>query len=65
MTNYRIVNGRKYIWDGQAYLSKEDAEQAIAGYQGQGFETEIAEEEGKFLAYTRREAKKVAVEQPG
>ncbi|MGD0870937.1 MAG: hypothetical protein ABSB88_15385 [Bryobacteraceae bacterium] len=65
MTNYRIVNGRKFIWDGQACDSREAVEQAVARYQSEGFETEMAEEEGKFLAYTRREAKKVAVEQPG
>jgi uncharacterized protein YegP (UPF0339 family) len=65
MTNYRIVNGRKYIWDGQAYLSQEAAEQAVSRYRSEGFETEVVEEEGEFLAYTRREVKKAAVEQPG
>ena len=65
MTNYRIVNGRKFIWDGQAHLSQEAAEQVVSRYRSEGFETEIVEEEGEFLAYTRREVKKVAVEQPG
>ena len=61
MTNYRIVNSRKFIWDGQAYLSKEAAEEVVSRYQGDGFETEIVEDEGKYLAYTRREIKTVAV----
>ena len=65
MTNYRIVNGRKVIWDGQACLSKEAVEQVVSRYQSEGFETEIVEEEGKFLVYTRREVKKAAVQQPG
>lgn len=65
MTNYRIVNGRKFVWDGQAYLSKEAAEEVVSRYQSEGFETEMAEEEGKFLAYTRRQAQKSVVEQPG
>ncbi len=30
MTNYRIVNGRKFLWDGQAYDSKEAVEQAVS-----------------------------------
>ena len=64
MTNYRIVNGRKFIWDGQIYLSKEAVEQVVSRYQSEGFETEIVEEEGKFLAHTRR-AVKAAVAQPG
>ena len=61
MTNYRIVNGRKFIWDGQAYPSKEAVEQVVSRYRSEGFETEIVEEEGNFLAYTRREVKTVAV----
>jgi len=65
MKSYRIVNGRKFMWDGQAYDSKEAVEQVVSRYRSEGFETEIVEEEGKCLAYTRREAKKVAVEQPG
>ena len=65
MTNYRIVNGRKFIWDGQIYLSKEAVEQVVSRYQSEGFETEIVEEEGKFLAHTRRAVKAAAVEQPG
>ena len=64
MTNYRIVNGSKFIWDGKTYDSKEAVEQAVSRYQSEGFETEIVEEEGKFLAYTRR-AVKAAVAQPG
>ena len=65
MTNYRMVNGRKFVWDGQAHLTEEAADQAVARYRGEGFETEMVEEAGKFLAYTRREAKKEAVAQPG
>jgi len=65
MKSYRIVKGRKFMWDGQAYDSKEAVEQVVSRYQGEGFETEIVEEEGKFLAYTRRAVKAVAVEQHG
>ena len=65
MTNYRIVNGRKFIWDGQAGLLQEAVEQVVSRYRSEGFETEMVEEEGKFFAYTRREVKKAAVEQPG
>jgi hypothetical protein len=55
------VNGRKFMWDGQAYDSKQAAEEVVSRYRGDGFETEIVEDEGKYLAYTRREVKKVAV----
>ena len=65
MKSCRIVNGRKLMWDGQAYDSKQAAEEVVSRYQGDGFETEIVEDEGKYLAYTRREIKTVAVGQPG
>lgn len=65
MKSCRIVNGRKFMWDGRAYDSKQAAEEVVSRYQGDGFETEIVEDEGKYLAYTRREMKTVAVGQPG
>jgi hypothetical protein len=55
------VNGRKFMWDGQAYDSKQAAEEVVSRYRSDGFETEIVEDEGKYLAYTRREMKTVAV----
>jgi hypothetical protein len=65
MKSCRIVNGRKFLWDGQAYDSKQTAEEVVSRYRGDGFETEIVEDEGKYLAYTRREMKTVVVGQPG
>ena len=61
MKSCRIVNGRKFLWDGQAYDSKQTAEEVVSRYRGDGFETEIVEDEGKYLAYTRRDIKTVAV----
>ena len=61
MQSCRIVNGRKFMWDGQAYDSKQADEEEVYRYRGDGFETEIVEDEGKYLAYTRRDIKTVAV----
>lgn len=60
----RIVEGRKFMWDGQVYESREAAAEAERAYTGDGFETRIFEDEGKWLVYTRRVAKVVVVEQP-
>ncbi len=65
MKSYRIVNGRKFMWDGQAYGSSENAEDIASRYRSDGFETEIRDEERVYLVYTRKEVKALAVEQPG
>jgi hypothetical protein len=53
------------MWDGKAYDSKQAAEEVVSRYRGDGFETEIVEDEGKYVVYSRREIKTVAVGQPG
>ncbi len=49
-----FVQDRKFMWDGRVYETREDAANAASTYQHQGFEIATAEEEGKFLLYTRR-----------
>jgi len=56
-----ISDRKKFMWDGQTYDSKEDAARAAKSYQDENFHIQIVEEGGKFLVYTRRTAKEVAV----
>jgi heterodisulfide reductase subunit A len=49
----RGVNGKKFLWDGVTYESREDAQQALEGYEKGGFETHLFTEEDKYLVYTR------------
>ncbi|MCD6319257.1 MAG: hypothetical protein J7M03_01100 [Candidatus Desulfofervidaceae bacterium] len=51
----KIFDDRKYMWDGEVYETKEEAQTVVEKYQQDGFETKIVEEEGKFLVYNRRE----------
>jgi len=60
--NVLFVDRRKFMWDGEARDSRADAEARKAEYEAQGFETQMVEEEGKFLLYTRRVVKEVVVE---
>ena len=53
----RIFKDKKYMWDGEIYDTKDTAEATALKYQEDGFETEIVEEEGKYLIYNRREVK--------
>lgn len=56
-----ISDGKKFMWDGQLYDNREEASGARESYENESFQVRIVEEGGKFLVYTRRAAKEVAV----
>ena len=56
-----IVDGKKFMWDGQVYDKQEEASRAGKSYQDENFEIRMVEEDGKFLVYTRRTVKEWAV----
>ena len=60
--NFRMIEGKKYMWDGKTYDDDAQAKEAKSGYEGAGFETEIIQEEGKFFVYTRRVVTDVVLE---
>lgn len=60
--NLAMINkGKKFMWDGQLYATREEASGAETSYQNDNFEVRLVEEEGKFLVYTRRMVKEVVV----
>ncbi|HLN27886.1 MAG TPA: hypothetical protein VK395_09085 [Gemmataceae bacterium] len=56
-----ISDGKKFMWDGQRYDSKEEASRIAKAYQDEAFQIQIVDEGGKFLVYTRRSANEVVV----
>jgi hypothetical protein len=60
--NMRIFDRRKFMWDGEAYDSLAAAEAKKHDYESQDFETQLLEEEGKTLLYTRRVVKEIVIE---
>lgn len=62
LDNFKIIDGKKYMWDGENYETKTAAEENIAKYSKDGFETKLIEEDGKHLVYTRRLVTDVKVE---
>jgi hypothetical protein len=57
-----LVEGDKYMWDGAEYASREEAEAKASVYQTDEFETQVIEEKGKFLVYTRRAVTEIVLE---
>lgn len=47
-------DGKKFLWDGVNYESRDAARQAMEAYEQEGFEAELIEAEGQFLLYSRR-----------
>ncbi len=62
MDNYKIIDGKKFMWDGEDYDSESAARTNIKKYGQEGFETRLLEEDGKYLIYTRRVATDVGVD---
>jgi len=60
--SFKIIDSKKFMWDGETYEGMEQAEAAEENYKKENFETRIIEEEGKPLVYTRREVKEIVLE---
>ena len=60
--NMRFFDLRKFMWDGEAYGSRAAAEAKKNEYETQGFETQLVEEEGTPLLFTRRVVKEIVIE---
>jgi hypothetical protein len=50
----REVAGKKFMWDGATYVTRDDARQAMATYKKEGYEVHMFLEEDKYLIYTRK-----------
>ncbi len=60
--SFKIMDNKKFMWDGETYEGIEQAKAAEETYKKDNFETRIIEEEGKPLVYTRREVKEIVLE---
>jgi ferredoxin len=50
----REVAGKKFMWDGAIYVTRDDAKQALEAYKTDGAEVHMFLEEDKYLVYSRR-----------
>ena len=58
----RVIDGMKFMWDGEDYESREAAEEKCAAYGKERFETRIVEEDGTIHVYSRRVVTEVVVD---
>jgi heterodisulfide reductase subunit A len=50
----REVAGRKFLWNGLTYMTRDDARQAMEANKKDGFDVHMFLEEDKYLVYTRK-----------
>ncbi len=60
-SNVLTINGKKFMWDGVDFQSKEAILDAMQKYKKEGFEVETYEEDDKLFLYTRRAVKDVVI----
>jgi len=52
-----IFDGKKFMWDGRIYGTRDEASTVGDSYRNDKFEIQLLEENGGFLLYTRRVVK--------
>ena len=52
--NYRVINTKKYMWNGKVYENESEALNTAAAYKKDNFDVQLIKENGKHLIYTRR-----------
>jgi len=57
----RIIDGKKFMWDGRDYDSVNAALESKEEYEKDNFETRLLEEDEKVHVYTRRVVAEVVV----
>jgi len=50
----REVAGKKFMWNGATYVTREDARQALEAYKSDGAEVHMFLEADTYLVYSRR-----------
>lgn len=58
----KILDGKKFMWNGSVYDTREEAEKTLHAYRADAFQVQLVEHEGKCLLYTRREVKQVVTQ---
>ena len=54
--SFRIIENRKFMWDGAVYPQEAEAARAAETYRQKRFDVRVVAEGGEWLLYTRRRA---------
>ena len=57
-----VIDGKKFMWDGNEYSNEDEARAAMKEYEGEGFETRLKTETGSIEVFTRRLVTEIILE---
>ncbi len=57
-----FFEGDKFMWDGELYETREAAEAKQKEYEAHDFATQLVQQEGEFLVYSRRVVTEIVLE---
>jgi len=63
MENVKILDEKKFMWDGRTYMSEPEASTIKVEYEKNNFKTLMFQEENKHFLFTRRIVTEVKIEQ--
>jgi len=58
----KVIDGKKFMWDGEIYESEKDAQEVKQKYEKDDFEVELIQEEDKYFLYSRRVVTEIVLE---
>jgi hypothetical protein len=58
----KIIDGKKFMWDGVIYESEKEAQDLKKKYEDDDFEVELVQEAEQNFLYTRRVVTEIVVE---
>ena len=62
MPKAKFFDDKKFMWDGKTYDTESQAQEILKNYEKDGFEVRMAQEEDKYLIFTRRVVKEIILE---
>ena len=62
MENAKVIDGKKFMWDGETYTGKEKAQEVISNYEKEEFETRLIKEGEEYFVYSRRVVTEIIVD---
>jgi len=58
----KVIDGKKFMWDGEVYESDNQAQEVKKKYEDDNFEAELIQEESQYLVYSRRVVTEIVLE---
>ena len=58
----KIIDGKKFMWDGETYPDKKTAQEVITNYEKEKFETRLIKEGDEYFIFSRRIVTEIVID---